>query len=307
MSRDIDPRQEDRDRPDMSRGYRGAAETQRAAVTDIREVFSRELELPRGTSRRTVENRDRSFDLRASEVRILATAGAFRVVPAKDLPSEYGHTPNPRSGDLRHLREQGLIETVPYVVGREKTSLVTLTAAGRDLLWSHQNRGSQEKPQEFYAGIVKPRELSHDARLYEAYLRSAERLRGDGAVVRRVVLDYELKRDYQVFLRDQKRQRRRTDHGGNALELHVQDWARAQGLPVVDGHLHFPDVRIEFERPDGERCVEDVEVVTPHYRGAYATAKGRTGFSCYRIDAGVGGGGGRSRATRRGIAEELLG
>ena len=59
----------------------------------------------------------------------------------------------------------------------------------------------------------------------------------------------------------------------------VAEWAAAATCPSIDGHVHFPDVRIEYERPDGERKVEDVEVVTPHYRGAYAAAKGRTGFT----------------------------
>ena len=32
--------------------------------------------------------------------------------------------------------------------------------------------------------------------------------------------------------------------------------------------------------------VEDIEVVTPHYRGAHAAAKGRTGFTRYRVSTG---------------------
>ena len=88
----------------------------------------------------------------------------------------------------------------------------------------------------------------------------------------------------------------------------LAEWAARRDLPVIDGHVHFPDVRIEYERPDGERRVEDVEVVTPHYRGAYAAAKGRTGFSCYRIDTGVGGRGGHSgRSPNPRIFEEFLG
>jgi hypothetical protein len=76
---------------------------------------------------------------------------------------------------------------------------------------------------------------------------------------------------------------------------------------VIDGHVHFPDVRIEYERPDGDRKVEDIEVVTPHYRGAYAAAKGRTGFSSYRIATGLGGRGGRSgRSPNPRIFEEFL-
>jgi len=66
-------------------------------------------------------------------------------------------------------------------------------------------------------------------------------------------------------------------------------------------------VRIEYERPDGERKVEDIEVVTPHYRGAYAAAKGRTGFSTYRINTGLGGrSGGSGRSSHPRIFEEFL-
>ena len=85
MWRDYDPRPDERERPDLSRGSRGASDERALSSTDPRDVFTRSLDLPRGTSRRRVRVRDHSFELRASEVRILATTGAFRVVPAKDL------------------------------------------------------------------------------------------------------------------------------------------------------------------------------------------------------------------------------
>jgi hypothetical protein len=308
MWRDYDPRSDERERPDLSRG--GGANTQHRSPEprDPRDVFSRELDLPRGPSRRPVRDRDVSFELRGSEVRILATSGAFRVVPSKDLVDHQNRPTDPRHGDLWALRESGLVQTIPYVVGREKTALVTLTERGQHLLETHRNRDAEEPRQQFYAGVVKPRELSHDAQLYRAYLHAAERLRTKGAVVRRVVLDYELKRDYQRFLRELNRERRRAERDADALNRDVADWAKRHDLPVIDGHVHFPDVRIEYERPDGERQLEDVEVVTPHYRGAYAAAKGRTGFSCYRIDTGVGGRGGHSgRSPDPRIAEEFLG
>ncbi len=154
---------------------------------------------------------------------------------------------------------------------------------------------------------MKPRELSHDAQLYRAYERSAQRLRESGAVVHRVVLDYELKRDYQRFLYELKRERRGHEHDADRHAAEVAAWAASRDLPVVDGHVHFPDVRIEYERRDGGRTVEDLEVVTPHYRGAYAAAKGRTGFSAYRISTGLGGRGGRSgRSPNPRIVEEFL-
>src|SRR6185503_13312448 len=52
--------------------------------TDPRDVFLRELDLPRGPDRERVFDGDREYTLRGSESRTLATVGAFRVVPAQD-------------------------------------------------------------------------------------------------------------------------------------------------------------------------------------------------------------------------------
>lgn len=304
MWRDVDPRPDEPDRLDLGRGSRATSEPRASMLTDPRDVFSRDLDLPRSSARRPVQHRERTVELRGSEVRLLATTGAFRVIPAKDLLDQRGRPSDPRLGDLRHLRESGLVHTVPYVAGRDKTFLVTLTTEARDLLYAHRRLDSVEPPQEFYAGIVKPRELSHDAEVYRAYLHTVDRLQSRGDVVRRVALDFELKRDYQRFLRTAG-PRRRTETKGSEHDREVADWARRQSLPVVDGHVQFPDVRIEYERPDGERGFEDVEVMTPHYRGAYAAAKGRTGFSCYRVDTRMGSPGRRSGGRGPGIVEEL--
>jgi hypothetical protein len=56
--------------------------------------------------------------LRGSESRALATTGAFRVVHADDLRDSRGHSFDPRSGELRHLREQKLVRTIPIHDGR---------------------------------------------------------------------------------------------------------------------------------------------------------------------------------------------
>jgi hypothetical protein len=58
--------------------------------------------------------------------------------------------------------------------------------------------------------------------------------------------------------------------------------------------------------------VEDLEVLTPHYRGAHAAGKTSSGFTCYRaIGARLGAGGASGRGGGRGfdphVAEEFLG
>src|SRR5581483_5920058 len=218
-----------------------------------------------------------------------------------------GRPADASNGELRGLREAGLVETRPYVIGQARATLVTLTDRGRELLERHRRPDPDRTSQVYYAGFVKPRELSHDAHLHRAYERAAERLKDKGEVVTRVVLDYELKRDYQRFLQDLKRERRRHAEPPDDDATRIAEWASNRDLPVVDGHLHLPDVRIEYERPDGERKVEDIEIVTPHYRGAYAAAKGRTGFRTYRISTGLGGRGGSSgRSHNPRIFDEFL-
>jgi hypothetical protein len=88
----------------------------------------------------------------------------------------------------------------------------------------------------------------------------------------------------------------------------IARWAREHELPYDDGHVHFPDARIEYEDRDGYSRHEDIEVVTGHYRGAHAGAAASSGFTCYVAIGGmVGGrGGGGRRAAHRRIAEELI-
>jgi hypothetical protein len=199
---------------------------------------------------------------------------------------------------------------MPYVVGRTRTTLVTLTERGRAVLESRRRSDGGEPRQAFYAGVSKPRELAHDARVHAAYVREAEKLAERGARVRRVVLEEELKSEYQRFLQRNNRGRR---EGGGIPERDqdaIARWAQERELPCNDGHVEFPDARIEYDDRDGRRAVEDIEVITPHYRGAHAAAKAASGFSRYRAVGarlgGVGGSGRSGRGVDPRLAEELL-
>jgi len=182
------------------------------------------------------------------------------------------------------------------MLGRSRTHVITLTERGKDVLESLRRSTGRSRSQAFYRGLSKPRELSHDAMLYRAYERTAERLLQRGGRIHRVVLDHELKREYQRFL--QAVNRGRPDGDGRPLrdQAQIERWALLHDLPYIDGHVHFPDVRVEYEDRDGRAAVEDVEVETPHYRGAHAAAKARSGFTCYR-SGGARLGGGNSRGS----------
>src|SRR6266852_9312514 len=85
-------------------GERGPERDRDPRSFDPRDVFMRELDLPRGPERETVHDaRDREYTLRGSETRTLSTVGAFRVVSARDLSDHHDRPADPRLGDLRHL------------------------------------------------------------------------------------------------------------------------------------------------------------------------------------------------------------
>jgi hypothetical protein len=269
------------------------------------EPLSSQLGLPRGQEREVAVDRERVYELSGRESRALAAIGALRVVDVDDLRAPNDAPSQPPEPDIRHLRDSGLVETRPLDgCGREA---VVLTKAGRDLLEAHRLERDREPRQTFYAGLRKPRELAHDSQVYRAYIRAEARLREDGGRVRRVVLDYELKREYQRFLQERNRGRGDSDGRPDRNEHEICAWAREHELPYFDDSVHFPDARIEFEDRDGRLRHEDIEVVTGHYRGAHAAATARTGFTCYRSGLGGSGGrGGRGRPLNPRLAESLL-
>src|SRR5262245_2601817 len=296
--RELDGRDEAR-RSNRDRAPRGRA-------LDPREPFTRDLNLPRGPERELVRDRGHEYTLRGSESRTLATVGAFRVVSSRDLRDHHDRPADPRSGDLRHLRKQGLIETVRVPGSRDYA--VALTREGRSVLEHHRDR-DQGARQTFWDGLKREREREHSLQVYRAYEREAERLAERGARVERVILDHELKRDYQTWLHERDRERCDYDGHPDRTDEEIRSWAAQRDLPYFDDEVHFPDLRIEYQEPDGRCDHEDIEVTTGHYRGAHASSVARSGFSCYggsslRICGSSGSRGGREHP--RGLAEEIL-
>ena len=87
----------------------------------------------------------------------------------------------------------------------------------------------------------------------------------------------------------------------------MRRWADEQDLPFADGRVQFPDFQIEYLWPDGRRDIENVEVLTPHYRGAHVSGKVQAGFTRFRARGGrAGGRTGRGSKFDPGLAEGLL-
>ena len=307
-----DPRTEtSRDRADRDRARGGRGGSDRGDDTDAdARTFSRHVAVPLGRARELVRFRDRDYALSARDLETLATIGAFRVVAADDLPGRKADSPARARHARSHLEAEGLVERV-RVDGRGG-HVVTLTRTGRDLLERHRAPPDHGERQTFYAGVRKPRELSHDREVYRACRHLETTLAERGARARRVVLDYELKRDYQQFLQARNRGRGDSDGRPDRTVEEIAAWARAHDLPYEGGHVRFPDARLEVEEADGRWTREDIEVVTQHYRGAHAARASRGGVRAFRAGGlGLGRGGGAAtgrgaRARRGGLAEEVL-
>jgi hypothetical protein len=302
-----DPRDDDREQGgERNRGSRSGGSSAAERDREPRNVFVRELDLPDGRDRELVRDRKRSYGINGDESRALATIGAFRVVCEEDLRGCFERTDDSRKTHdrLDHLRESGLVRSIP-LDGRER-DVVVLTKEGRDVLEACRRERGNEPRQAFYADLRKPRELTHDAQVYRAYCRAEERVRGEGGCVRRVVLDYELKREYQEFLQERNRGRRDSDGRPDRDPHEIVAWAREHELPYFDDQVHFPDARIEYEDCDGRSRHEDLEVVTGHYRGAHAASAAKSGFTCYSVGVSGRSGGRGGRLFDPRFAEAML-
>src|SRR5258707_11132464 len=156
------------------------------------------LMLPRTPDRRAVALDRARYRGRESETELLAVVGAFRVVPGRELLAS--------PADIPSLVDQDLVETRAIAINNSPERVLVLTAEGRDLLEAYREprQHSGEPGQRYYGGLVKPRELAHNAQLYRMFLTERDQLESEGARIARVVLDYELKSEYHIFVHDQE-------------------------------------------------------------------------------------------------------
>ena len=243
-------------------------------ANEVRWSPSRGLSLPRTAHRQHVRVGRERVRLRDSETQLLATVGAFRVIAERDLQA--------LPDDVRALSEQGLVESRTVVINQSAERVLVLTDAGKQLLESHRDpEAAGAREQQYYAGLVKPRELAHDAQLYRLFETERKQLEDAGARVTRVVLDYELKREYHTYVHRQQAA------GVEPAEARAA-FAREQDLPFAKGRIELPDVRIEYEDRDGVLQHRDLELATEHYSRSQLSGKHASGFRVYRA-AGVRG------------------
>jgi hypothetical protein len=133
---------------------------------------------------------------------------------------------------VRSLQPQGLIDRRNLLLKGEAApvDVLALTRTGKRLLEAHRVRpGQPSDTQPFYAGWVRVREIHHDASLYRMAQTARDRIDAEGGVVRRVILDHELKA--QVY----RKLNRTPDVSEEAWAQRRAPLAEAHGLAVVKG------------------------------------------------------------------------
>jgi hypothetical protein len=230
-------------------------------------------------SRERVVLRGRNIHVSAAERVLMTEIGTFRTLAVSDLIQyRYGNDLAKLRQDLVNLKAQKLVRQRRVMAGkgREKFTVLTLTKQGKHFL---QKESAGPSGQIFYADFVKPREVAHDTAIYRMCQAEAANIQWLGGGIRRIVLDYELKKAVYSPL-------------ARARELPAFQFAKRQaeiaaanGLRVVEGKIPLPDLRIEYETGEGTPAKVDLELLTEHYHGSHAAAKANAGFKMYAASA----------------------
>jgi hypothetical protein len=232
--------------------------------------------------RTNYRERDRGYSLRQSEIHTLTEVAKFRVVAVEDLTKlAYSGDRSRTENDLRGLLQQGLVERrETSVLKKESRQVLTLTKQGQRLV---RRQRFVPEDQAIYSGLVKPKEAGHDADLYRLYHKAADKIEHRGGKIVRVQLDYELKEElYRKLGRAQLQEKNEAFHLKHAF-------AQQLHLPVVDGKVSFPDLRIEYTNQEMEIARVDLELATDHYHAGHLAEKARAGFQIYARSEDVAG------------------
>jgi hypothetical protein len=257
MSRDLDPGER--------AGLRETRPHEVARGPDSVVALSRERE--------AVAERGCIYQVSAAERATLAEVGRFRTIALADLCRyRYAGRRDFFEEDLQRLLDQGLLERRTAWNGRRSLTVAVLTRRGQGLVEHH---GDLPAGQRVYSGFVKPAEVHHDAAIYRMYQAERAHLHSAGGQVRRVVLDYELKRQAYSPLAKAK--------GLPPLEYarRQAEIAQKNGLQVVRGKMLLPDLRIEYVTRSGDPARVDLELATEHYRPGMMRGKAQAGFKIY--------------------------
>ena len=236
---------------------------------------SRQRHIERGERARQKDpGRERiSFDERKRQA--VTDVATYRVVSVRDLVDErFGGNAFAARRGIDALKRKGLLKENTVSLKSGKTFKV-LTATDKGLQQARDH--SPGSKQRYFSGLVKPRELRHDAAVYRAARNEIAELERNGAKVKRIRLDHELKSQVAKAT-----ERARAKGGREAAQKAKIESAEALHLPVDQQEkVHYPDAQIEYSDARGDTGRVNVEVASSEYRNKDIQPKASAGFSLH--------------------------
>ncbi len=214
-----------------------------------------------------------SFDKRKRQA--VTDVATYRVVSVRDLVDErFGGNAFAARRGIDALKRKGLLKEDTVSLKNGKTFKV-LTATDKGLQQARDHiPGSKQR---YFSGLVKPRELRHDAAVYRAARNEIAELERNGAKVKRIRLDHELKSQVAKAT-----ERVRAKGGREAAQKAKIEAAEALHLPVDQQEkVHYPDAQIEYEDARGDTGRVNVEVASSEYRNKDIQPKAAAGFALH--------------------------
>ena len=265
----------------------------------------------RSGHRREYDPRTKSQNFQERIDRAVAEIGIYRSVATQDLAEAHfeGHPYAARRGVERMVRSGHVREHTARGPQGGAYTVLTLTERGVERAERVAREQGLDTEQKAWNGLVKPNELQHDVAVYRAARIEQVRLFEQGAVLKRIRIDAELKREIA-----RRAEKARARGGKDAADAARFEAAEALGLPIQDGRVQVPDAQLEYSDIEGRTGRVNVEIATEHYSVKSIAAKAAAGFAVHgsngraaarvarslgqdRGEGGGGSGGGRDKAS----------
>ena len=287
-------------------------DSRQPGAVDPRE-HSRREKMREGHRREYAPRRPRhNFEDRSA--RAIAEVGMYRSVSYRDLADAHfdGHPYTARRAVDRMVKG-GLMREHQATGPKGGTyKVLTLTQAGASRARLCVQEQGLDKDQQTHTGLVKRGELSHDTAIYRAARIEQAKLTKQGAVLNRVRIDAEMKK--QIARAGETARARGGKAAADAARFQA---AEDMGLPVRDGEVLYPDAQLEYTDAEGRTGRVNIEIATEHYSVKSIGAKAAAGFQMHgngaraarlisralRGDRSGGGGGGGRGGRNKGTIE----
>ena len=209
----------------------------------------------------------------------LTDIGVFGAVSYRDLAeARFGGHPHTTGRAVNDWIGKGWVEEHRAIGPKGNPfKILSLTREGIAEARRKAAKRGMDPAQRIRTERMRPAETGHDTAIYRACQKERQRLAEQGATVKRVRLDAELKSAVA-----RASEAARLKHGRQAADDERHRIASDLGLPLDDrGKVLYPDAQIEYEDADGRTGRVNVEVASGNYREPALRAKAAAGFAMH--------------------------